>query len=606
LKKRSYKMSNVQEKWLFSKNVYRNKALATLVVLALVVSSALAVVPVSAAANMTIEASTITLTAGAVNRIAFNVTNAGNAIASDVIVSLGTSGSFTSGTSMIIIGGDGSWSLGTMSPGAKASFTADIYVSPSAVGTLTELSFTFTYVEGGTDTFMRKSIGMSVANKVLTGASLYPHFSTFELVAGANNTLSLIIDNVGNTPATNVSIILSMPGASSSSVDTSSTASLISSLTGSTASLPSSGSTQFMLTATTGGWNVTHISAGQSISIPITIYASPNSMGSIFQFSVALAFNDNLTYVDETKYVYANVPTIATSSSNFKVEINDQNFIAGQINNITLKIRNTGAFTAKAVTLQVAMPGSQVSSSSSSLSSLSSLSGLSSSASSLPLILLGDDGSWSLGDIGPGEEREVSMNILATPNSAGSVTSITVSTLYMDNFDNAMQESRSVGLLVQGIVEFMILQTSTYPVNVTNNKAFSLSINIINLGTSSANGMIIIPKASAHFTPKTSEKLFVGDVETNIPASFTISYLPTGIASGQYTLQLGYTYKDDLGQRLEGAIDVPVTITVSTGGENGGGDDTNWIIKLLIANWYYIVIALVLIVALVVVLRMRK
>jgi hypothetical protein len=90
--------------------------------------------------------------------------------------------------------------------------------------------------------------------------------------------------------------------------------------------------------------------------------------------------------------------------------------------------------------------------------------------------------------------------------------------------------------------------------------------------------------------------------------SFTVSYLPTGISSGQYTIPLSFTYKDDLGQRLEGTLNVPVTITVSTGESNGSSSGTtaSSIISLLIANWYYIAIAVVLIVAIAAILRMRK
>ena len=599
-------MSEKQANRQFGINAKVPKTIISLVVLAIMVVSSFAVAPVSASANLNVDASTIMLTAGTVNRITFNVTNTGNAIANDVIVSLGTTGSFTAGTSMILVGGDGSWSLGTLSPGAKSSFTADIYVSPNAVGSLIELGCSFTFVEGGTASYMRKSIGMSVSNKMLTGASLYPHFSTFELEAGANNTFYLIVDNVGSTAATNVSIILGMPGTSStsSSVDTSSTASLLEGLTGSITSLPSSGSTQFMLTATTGGWNVSRINAGQSISIPITIYASPKSMGSIFQFSVALSYNDNLTYVSETKYVYANVPTIASSSSNIDVDVDSQSLIAGQINNLTIKVSNAANFTVKAVTLQLSMPGSQLSASSSSLSSLSSITG---ATSSVPLVLMDTDGSWSLGDMGPGEERYVTVSILATPRSAGSVTSITASASYTDNFYNSKQESKSIGLVLQGLVDIAVLQASTYPVNITDGKSFSLSVNIINLGTSNANGMIIIPISTSHLAPRSNEKVFVGDVETNMPVSFTVSYLPTGISSGQYVIPLSFIYKDDLGQTLAGNIDVPVTITVSAGESNGSGSgSTSPIISALMENWYYILIIVVLMIIIVVILRMRK
>jgi hypothetical protein len=68
------------------------------------------------------------------------------------------------------------------------------------------------------------------------------------------------------------------------------------------------------------------------------------------------------------------------------------------------------------------------------------------------------------------------MSILATPRSAGSVTSITVSTSYTDKFYDAKQESKSIGLLVQGIVDITVLQASTYPVNITDGKSFSLSV----------------------------------------------------------------------------------------------------------------------------------
>ncbi len=601
-------MSEISIKGSTKNNVFGLKATTLLLVFVLILSSSFMVMPVKAAANMKIEANTLILIAGAENQVTFTVTNNGNAIVNDVIASLNMPSSLTSGTSMILLGSDGSWSFGTLSPGAKATFVANIYVSPSAVGTLIELSFTFTYVEGGTDTYAMKSIGMSVANKELTRASLSPRFSTFELKAGTNNTFMLIVDNVGNTDATNVSIILSMPGASSSTPDLSSSSlSLLTDMSSSMTSLTGSSSTQFMLTATNGGWNVTRIKAGESLSIPIILYASPDAMGSIFQFSVALSYNDNLTYRDETKYVYAMVPTIATSSNNFEVEINNQNLIAGQINNVSIKVKNTGDFTANMVTLQVTMPGVQLSSSSLP-SSYSGLSGfdLSSTSSSMSLVIINNDGTWTLGNMASGEEREVSLNILATPSSAGSVTSITAALSYTNNFFESKEESKSIGILVNGIVDIMVLQTSTYPVNITVGKAFSLSINIINLGTSAAEGMIIIPSGNSNFTLSTSEKLFLGDIEANVPASFTLSYIPADITTGHYVLPLSFTYKDNLGQNLQGYIDIPFSVTVSNTSSSNETVTQSSLISMIIANWQYIAIVAVVIVALAVILLMRK
>lgn len=601
-------MSEISIKRSANSNAHIFKATALLLIFALIFSSSFMVMPVKAAVDIKVEASSLILTAGTENQVTFTVTNIGSSIANEVIASLNMPSSLTSGTSMILLGSDGSWSLGSLSSGAKVTFVANIYVGPGAVGSLVELGITFSYVEGGTSSYSMKSIGMSVANKDLTRASLSPRFSTFELVAGANNTLMLIVDNVGRTDATNVSIILGLPGASSSTLNLpSSSLSLLTDVSSSMTSLTGGGSTQFMLTATNGGWNVTRIKAGESASIPIVLYASPDAMGSIFQFSVDLTYNDNLTYKDETKYVYAMVPTIVTPSNNFQVEIDDQNLIAGQINNVSIKVKNIGSFTAKMVTLQVTMPGVQLGGSSLS-DAYSGLSGLNlgSTSSSMSLVIINDDGIWTLGDIAPGAEKVVSVNILATPSSAGSVTSITAALSYTDNLYDSKDESKSIGVLINGVVDIMVLQTSTYPINLTVGKAFSLSINVINLGTSTAEGMIIVPAGNSNFTLKTDEKLFLGDVEVNIPASFTVSYVPEEIANGHYIIPLTFTYKNNFGQLLQGQIDVPFTVTLSNASNGDVPNEQPSLTTMIMANWMYITIIAVIIFASAAILLMRK
>jgi len=570
------------------------KICAILILMAITILPLASVSPVSAAyVDFDVRVNTQILVAGKENVLTFTISNLGDTAATNTVVTFQSQGSMFSTGSMILLGTDGIFYLGQMSAKASKLITVSVYVSPSAAGSIVTIGLNVNY--DGSSPFqtaqVTHSIGFSVAASDNTGPSLYPSFSNPSFTGGQNNTVYLIVTNMGQRDANNVLILLEMPGASTQQ----SGESIIPGLTTSVGGL-SSGSSQFMIVGGEGKWTVDSIKKGQSVSLPVTIYASSGSMGSLYLFPVTISYTDNLTYVEDSRYAAARVLTTTLPTSVFQFEISTQNLKAGEVNNFTISVRNTYNTTAEGVTVQIGMPGASISSSSSYMSSQGSSFSIPSGSSS-SFILIGEDGSWFIGNMAPGEERSIPVSVYISPSSSGSMAAFSVGASYTDIFGKAHQETKSIGVIVRGAIDFEILETSTFPIYITPGKSFSLSVNLINLGTSTATSMIVTPRANGQLVPASDAKIFLGDVAVNVPSSFTISYIAGDVSNGTYSVEAFYTYKDTLGQKLNGTLEIPITIRVANTTSTTTPTQTSGYLNLIIAFWPYIVVVAGLIIA---------
>jgi hypothetical protein len=222
--------------------------------------------------------------------------------------------------------------------------------------------------------------------------------------------------------------------------------------------------------------------------------------------------------------------------------------------------------------------------------------------------LMGQDGSWFLGKMTAGESQSLPINIYTSPSAAGSVASVSVSVSYTDHMEDSKKETKTIGIVVRGFVDIYALDTSTFPQVITVGKSFSASINIINLGTSTAEGVIIYPKGNGDLTTTSAERIFLGDIEANIPTSLTISYVSGNITNGTYSLSIPYSYKDSLGGSINGTLLVPLKLTVSsTNATESAGNSTSGIWGYLTAYWWILALSVVIVViAIYYMMRRRK
>jgi hypothetical protein len=568
----------------------------TLVMLALLALTPLSTTPVvNATPAINISADSQILIAGAENEIVLTISNSGTSEAEDLNLTVSAPAN-----NMLLIDSDGSWNLSDLNVGQSENITVRAYVSPSAAGSLIQLTVRVSYVSLGTHT-ESYTLGFSVATIDLDGAYLNPHFSTFDLNASQDNSVYLIIENEGGREATNISVSLGMPSGLGSGLEGLSS---LTSLTG-TSSL-SSGSTQFLIYNVTGRWNFESLPANQSLMLPLTIFVMPSAAGSISMFPVSLTYTDGFSYAVVTRYATVRVPSVPSTDINFHVSIDPQEFASGKVTRAYINITNMGESKMDAVAVQLSLSGSLISSTSGSGSYSGSGISIPSSSSS-PFVLLGQDGSWYFKEMAVGESKSIPIDIYTSPSASGSVTTVSVAISYTDSLAKTKQETKVVGIIVRGAVDIYVLSSSTFPQAIVDGKAFSASINIINLGTSTAEGLLVYPQSNGNLTAVSTASIFLGDVDVNIPTSLTLSYIASNITNGTYSISIPYTYKDSLGEWLNGTLSVPLKLTVSSGNEpQSMASGSVGIADLVAAYWWALLIAVIVVISVIYIFSRRR
>lgn len=590
LKKRLSAMNCERSRGRFTNSKLKAMTLAVLAMMALTPFSALPVVDAAPIINIYVDSQT--LIAGAENTIVFTIANSGDSTAYDInaTVTVPTN-------SMLLVDNDGSWNLTDLAIGQSTNITMKVYVTPSTAGSLVQMTVRVTY-ESITTRTETKTIGFSVATVDLNGAYLSPLFSPFDLNASQDNSVSLVIVNEGGRLATNISVSLGTPSSLGSGLQGLGS---LTSLTG-TSSL-TSGSGQFLIYNLTGRWNFDSLPANGSLDIPLKIFVMPSAAGSISLFPVALTYTDGFTFTEVTRYAVVRVPSVPTSDINFKVGIDPQEFNSGGITHANVNITNMGQSELTALTVQLSLSGSFTGGSTSFTGSGISIP----SSSASPFVLIGQDGSWYFDAVSAGESLIIPVDVFTSPSASGSVATVSVALSYTTPLDSTKQETKVIGLIIRGTVDIYVLGSSTFPSAITPGKTFSASVNIINLGSSSAQGLLVYPQSTDDLTAVSTASIFLGDVDVNIPTSLTLSYLAGNITNGTYSITIPYSYKDSLGEWMNGTLTVPLKLAVSSGTEKPSADGgSNGIVGILYSYWWLIVAVAVVSMALAYALFRRR
>ncbi len=532
----------------------------TLSILAIVISSlALGGQPVAAIPFLSVSALSQELVAGQDNVVTFRVSNTGDAFAQDVYLLL-TLPSSSSGSSMILKGSDGLVFLDDISGGGYADVNFTIYVSPNAANTLVSVSLTMYFIYAGEQTLTRP-LGFEVLPVQQTGAVLQVSLSQSEIIAGQNNTIYLRLDNKGDQDASLVTVTLTLPGATS-------------------------GASSLVLYGSDGKWIVGGIGVGQSAEVPITIYASLGSIGAIYQLPFSVSYSDSFKPKQEVKYLPLGVPYSSEASANIEVTISPQELLTGTVNNLTITVKNTGESAADSVSLSLTIPGS--------------------TSASSAYTLIGSDASWIIGKLEPGQSTAIPVQVFVAPSASGTMTTFATTTSFVDLKYKTKIQTDYFGMITRGKVAFTIIGTSTYPKAVTPGELFSLTVQIINLGTTTAQSMVIKPSGNQQMQTYLKNDIFMGDVAVNVPTSITLTYTAGNITDGAYAVTLEYSYRDTLGRESTANLTILFQITVGTG-TSDGSNNQNADAFGVIATYAALGIAAVAVVAVIVyLLRKRK
>ncbi|MDI9644695.1 MAG: hypothetical protein QFX35_05700, partial [Candidatus Verstraetearchaeota archaeon] len=151
-----------------------------------------------------------------------------------------------------------------------------------------------------------------------------------------------------------------------------------------------------------------------------------------------------------------------------------------------------------------------------------------------------------------------------------------------------------------------VLETSTFPQNVTPGKPFSVSVTVINIGSAPAKSAILYPSGDGAIRPASGDKVFIGDIAVDVPSSFTLSMVGENLSSGAYQITIPYTYKDSLGQIRESSLPVLLNLRVAEASNGAQQPAKPGYVSFLEAYWIYILAAAVLILALAAIYLTRR
>lgn len=515
--------------------------------------------PVSALPLLSVTALSQELIAGEDNVVTFRVSNTGDAFAQDVYLLL-TLPSSSSGSLMILKDADGLVFLDDVFAGSYVDVNFTVYVSPNAANTLVSVSITMIFIYAGQQTLTRP-VGFEVLPPKQVGAVLHASLSQSEAVAGQNNTLYLRIANDGDLDASLVTATLTLPGATS-------------------------GASSLVLYGSDGKWIVGDIGVNQSVEIPITIYAALGSIGSIYQLPFTFSYSDSFRAKQDAKYLPLGVPYSSAVSANIEITISPQELLTGTVNDLTLTVNNTGDSTAESISISLAIPGS--------------------TSTSSAYNLIGSDASWVIGRLEPGQSTVIPVQIFVAPSASGTMTTFTTTTSFADMKYKLKTQTDYFGMITRGKVAFTIIGTSTYPKAVTPGELFSLTVQFINLGTTTAQSMVVKPSGNQQMQTYLSNDIFMGDVAVNVPTSMTLTYIAGNITNGAYSVTLEYSFRDTLGRESVANLTIPFQITIGSGTNGSSSGQNNGAFGGVLTYAAAGAIGIVVVVAIALLLKKRK
>lgn len=385
--------------------------------------------------------------------------------------------------------------------GSIISFTARIYVAASLANQPITLTLTGSYKDAYLNSkIFSQSIGFIVNTIKMTEFRIIAK-ETY-LNVGEINTVKVSVENFGNTILKNITI-------------------------GITASPP------LNLIENDGKIYLGTLKLNEKEDTTLKIYVAQTSQTtSTLTFAVTY-YDDTGNLKSETRYITFLLNTTVKLSP-ISIKVNPTTLIAGKINNLEITLTNEGNTIIKGLSTTFSFATSQI--------------------------------TWLTPDIVqaekilPGESLVIQAKAYNPPTTITS-TVLQAITKYYDESGAFYQESRSIGMLSQGIIELKTVDMVTLPEQPAPGQIFSVTITITNIGTITASSVTIIPQLPQEFRMFGSKSVFIGDMQVNVPTTFTLSIQALNTTKPQmYEIPVAITYNDNLRNQHTMTLNLTVNI----------------------------------------------
>jgi hypothetical protein len=242
------------------------------------------------------------------------------------------------------------------------------------------------------------------------------------------------------------------------------------------------------------------LSVGDSRIVNYKMFVDSSAISTNYQLTVYI------TYENSNRFSYKTQITVQ-GKPNFKILKVDTGIVnPGDKAEISVDIQNIGSGKAKRTNAE-----------------------FSSTSTYIKPILTG--GNVYIGDINPGEKKNIKFDILTSPDSEYDVYTGKINLTYEDESGNTLTKNFDVGILISGEPKFEIIKTEV------KKDTQELSIEIANEGSAEARGI----KANLIINNKTFDVDYVTNV--NIDKRATLKFILPG--NNRAELELSYTSPDN-------------------------------------------------------------
>jgi len=222
------------------------------------------------------------------------------------------------------------------------------------------------------------------------------------------------------------------------------------------------------------------------------------------------------------------------TSSNLSVTSTGTVLIAARNNTLTIEILNVGKY-LKELDVALTIPP--------------------------PLVLFGDN-HWIRSTFSPRELIHVNLTVFAPSSAAGAASQGSIVATYKVGGETTpTTETHAISFLVRGWIDIRVYEITVDPNPVLPGQEITISGNILNRGVIPAMYANVTIDAGQTFAQGSVQPTYVGEIDPNAPAPFTLTALVDSTASdGTHQATISVFYVDDL--QADHVMEIPISFIV--------------------------------------------
>ncbi len=164
-------------------------------------------------------------------------------------------------------------------------------------------------------------------------------------------------------------------------------------------------------------------------------------------------------------------------------------------------------------------------------------------------------------NVDPNSTITATVVVFAPETALGNTLTITITVEYMDLYGNSYRESFNLNFMIKGSVEIIVYDVNIAPDIAKPGDIIQISGTLLNKGTITAKFVNVSILPSEVFLKTKDWMSFIGEVDVNSPAPFTVCALVNSpVKTGTYVLTIKIEFYDDLYNKFEIYYNVSVTV----------------------------------------------